>query len=571
MSVLPYFRQFPPASTALPSALIGSLEPETPFGIGCSQVLKEANIRRLVAEMAKLKGLDARAITHIESHLRWNMHERTSREPVVFSHDSLVAIDYGDIESVDAPPYDRSLLGEGLLLVVACRIVPTKEAWHAYRELLSGEPIAALHSALTLSEESTFRMSEFDVAALTPVERTRLEMMRTKYPRGGADRLFADCNKIYPTTLDMLATDLVDEPPPPPPVVAVVAAAVASVDVDSDDDLPMAAMANRRGPPAPVVAPIREPSPPLAPERREMLEMWQKSVIAARQFGVDIIVRGYVMRQRIRTARRLVSPAGTLHYVLSPSAVFSDADAALLSERRLAPAPVAPPVEEGDVEAPPEEPAAVPLPLPAPVWERHLLDRLETIDLPRLTFYEIDRATRDRLSVHLLLYEHTSTNTEVENRAYINLYPRTWRSPVLQPYTLAPGLTGMCSAYDYAAIGLAGLCIAAAVQPALAQWLLESEAYLHRVRLPDGDPTRYLLRVQQQIEKSHVPRVGSSLADMIEDIVAVAESAIQGTQGRFAVEEVADDEEADGDAVDEVPADDAMSEDAADYSGSAED
>jgi hypothetical protein len=505
MTRLPHAAIFPPRFTALPYTADLSLAPETPYGLAYGQVLRESNMRVLAARLASELGADARATVHIEAYLRWRTGgRRADREPLVLSHDALASIDYGDVRESGLPTLDRALVGDGLLLVVACQIVPSTEAWRAYSELLGGEPIGAFQSTLLASDDAP-PLSDRELATLTPLERQRLELMRRKLGRG-ADKLFAECGKRYHTTLDMLAADAVDQPPEAP-----VQPAAAD-----EDDLPMAVVAARRAARAVAQPPVVVAAPPPPSLRAEALEIWQRSVLANRQFGVNLIVRGYVARASVRAARRLLSPLGVAYYVLPSSAVYSDADAALASVQRSMPRQL----EEAAQELPVAEPVA------APIWRRHLLDRLARLDLGRLTYYEVDRATRDRLSVHLMLYSHVVTNTEVESRAYVLVYPRSYRAPVLQRYVQAPGLSATAGAYDYAAIGLAGLCIAATAHPPLAQWLLESEAYLHRVRLPGVDPTAYIERIEQQIHASQPPRKGSALARLVANVVADAVGGI---------------------------------------------
>jgi len=146
--------------------------------------------------------------------------------------------------------------------------------------------------------------------------------------------------------------------------------------------------------------------------------------------------------------------------------------------------------------APPRPPAVV------QIWERHLLDKLEFIDLPRLSFGELIRVTRHRLKVLMIVTDFYESETPNSNHLYVRNYPGGYDAPVPQLYDGAPGLLRTATQSDYAAVALASICVIVKGDDDLIDWFLRAERFLISARNLQTDPLFHLQRVKQQIDIS---------------------------------------------------------------------
>ena len=195
-----------PGTLALRSSDFDFDQEQTPFGQAYWQVLRRENVLGIASEFATSIGADVCAQVHIEPVLRWRLHNtnKEDREPVVFSHNALAGINPGDYVSDDFDPLDRNLVPDALLLVVACQIVVSNEAWQTYQETLSTLPISGIGSSLIAVDVPRAEvLSPAQVSALQPREKKRRETLTSKFGRIG-ESIFTAC-KNYPTTLDMVA------------------------------------------------------------------------------------------------------------------------------------------------------------------------------------------------------------------------------------------------------------------------------------------------------------------------------------------------------------------------------
>lgn len=547
-----------PSTLALRSSDFDFDQEQTPFGHAYWQVLRRENVLGIASELATSIGADVCAQVHIEPVLRWRVHNtnKEDREPVVLSHNTLAGINPGDYVSDDFDPLDRNLVPDALLLVVACQIVVSNEAWQTYQETLSTLPISGIGSSLIAVDVPRAEvLTPAQVAALQPREKKRRETLTSKFGRIG-ESIFTAC-KNYPTTLDMVAVTGAEATLP-------IAAPAAQKPVeqpaaprnDDDDDMSIDAIAARYAgtpvQPPPVEQPVHvvQPGADIPPswghsaDHDVKLKTWRLSCLHSRKFGINIIVRGYVRTDLVRKARRLASKTGDMFYIL-PACVITPTPTDIPK-----PEPQTTSNDDDDTEPSIQDVANQPMLMPTkmrqflpdetsqslqpivPLWESHLLDRLARLDMSKLTFYEVDRAIRDRFSVHNSLYSHWKTQTELENKVLVCMYPRSHRAPIPQPYITAPGLLATATPYDYAAIGLAGLCVIVAMAPDLHQWLLDAEAYYYRIRVPDSQPHAYLTRIEYQIANSRAPAKDTELYRLLSDIVVSARSKIADVDSR---------------------------------------
>ena len=303
-------------------------------------------------------------------------------------------------------------------------------------------------------------------------------------------------------------------------------------------------------------------------------ETLQRSVLRNKRYQLNIILRGYVSRAVVRSSPRL-QHNGRWFYVLQPSAVRSTAERALAdtapeqagvdvlstdgerptatdTARSVGPSFAAAAADDDNDDGPRVDASIAevdlqPQPL-LPPRARHLLDRLRRLDLARLTVYEIDRSARDRFSVHAALYAFWRTNTnELPNRTMVCLYPRGYNAPVAQADADAPGLLATAKPFDYAAIGLASLCIAAAMDGEFRAWLLLAEAYLYRLRTQNVEPRDYVQRIDDQVRAVTIPPADSELARLMRALLVDAHGVIHGIDEHAIEESDSDDDGVDDD------------------------
>lgn len=449
--------RFPYVDTVKPDAIGLSARHastyETPYGFACSQVLDIATLAVRAREMATKIGVDPRAQLAIETLLRWKLSEHAPREFVVLDHKSLAG--------------NGASVGDGLLLVVACQIVPTNEAYRTYRELFTAQPIAAVTGTIVPTERAP---------SSAPTAQRRIAALDSHYGTSGADTLYASCAGAHPTTLDSIIA-AVSTPAP--------------IDLSDDDDNTMLV--------------DRSASRPSYTEYVDTARLdWYRSVLRSSKTRVRIVMRGYVNRAAVGMAPRVSYADNSNHlYVVDSSRVYSSIERA--EEIVDSPPPIdgarvpSPTVDNG---APIEQPRIV-----APSTF-HLLDRLNALSLSRLTYYEVNRAARHRFNLHSSLYSYWHAQLPLEYVKMIS-YPRGYEAPVRQRFQNAPGLLASAKYQDYAAIGLAALCMIAAVNEMFHNWLLTAEAYYYKSIVHDVDPTPYVERIEVFITTCVPPSSGA--------------------------------------------------------------
>lgn len=472
---------------------------DTPFDLAYWQAFGREKTKTAAAQFAQDFGVDARAGVYVEPVLRWKMSERTKRqsEPVVVCHEEI------------AKSPERAAVGSGVLFVVACEVLISNESWMTYRELCSTQPIAAAVSTLLPHEKLA---SSAPSSLPSEEERSQRDALTARFGALGASmqREFA---QKYATTVDVAAH------------LSTPTTATRRENADNSDDMSMDALvAKAAGASAEPVAKRHRPTVALDDTRSAL----QKSVLKNDKARLNIILRGYVSRKVIAAAPRL-QHNGQWFYVLTHSCIKTSVDAALQTD---APATGPDVLEERRVDT---EDKASPTPLPK---QKHLLDRVDKLaDLrTKLTYYEVDRSARDRFSVHVALYAFWRTDAdELPHRSMVCTYPKGYGAPVLQAGENAPGLLATAKPFDYAAIGLATLCIAAAVDAPFHKWLLEAEAYLYRLRVQDSDPREYLTQIEHQISAVVVPPPDSELASLVRNLLEDIRSRIEAVD-RFATD-----------------------------------
>lgn len=437
---------------------------ETPYGFACSQVLDLAALAVRAREMATKIGVDPRAQMAIETLLRWKLSEHAPREFVVLDHRSLA----GDSASV----------GDGVLLVVACQIVPANEAYRTYRELFTAQPVAAATGTIVPTERAP---------SSTPTARQRIAALDSHYGHSAADTLYASCAGAYPTTLDSIIA-AVSTPAP--------------IDLSDDDNDTMLV--------------DRNASRPSYTEYVDTARLeWYRSVLRSPKTRVRIVVRGYANRAAVGAAPRVSYADNSNHlYVVDGSRVYSSIERA----EEIVDSPP-PPIERlpSSTLPPIDGSASIEQSRTTPPTTFHLLDRLNALSLSRLTYYEVNRAARHRFNLHSSLYSYWHAQLPLEYVKMIS-YPRGYEAPSRQRFQNAPGLLASAKYQDYAAIGLAALCMLAAINEAFHHWLLTAEAYYYKSIVHDVDPTPYVERIEAFITTCVPPSSGAlrRLLDKIE-------------------------------------------------------
>ena len=470
---------------------------DTPFDLAYWQAFGRDKTKTAAAQFAQDFGADARAGVYVEPVLRWKMSERTKRqsEPVVVCHEEI------------AKSPERSALGVGVLFIVACEVMISNEAWMTYRELCSTQPVAAAVSTLLPHEA---RSSATSSSTASEEERRQREALTARFGALGA-AMQREFGQKYATTVDVAAHLPTSATPAP------------RENADDSDDMPMDALvAKAASTSAQPVVQHQRPTAALDETRMAL----QKSVLKNDKARLNIILRGYVSRKIIAAAPRL-QHGGQWFYVLPHSCIKTSVAAALQID--------APAIGPDVLEERPKEEEQPPPPLPK---QKHLLDRIDKLaDLrTKLTWYEVDRSARDRFSVHVALYAFWRTDAdELPHRSMVCTYPKGYGAPVLQAGENAPGLLASAKPFDYAAIGLATLCVAAALDESFHKWLLEAEAYLYRLRVQDSDPREYLMRIEHQISAVVVPPADSELASLVRNLLEDIHSRIEAVD-RFATD-----------------------------------
>lgn len=451
--------RFPYVDTVKPDAIGLSARNastyETPYGFACTQVLDIAALAVRAREMATKIGVDPRAQLAIETLLRWKLSEHAPREFVVLDHKSLAG--------------NGATIGDGLLLVVACQIVPTNEAYRTYRELFTAQPIAAATGTIVPTERAP---------SSAPTAQRRIAALDSHYGTSSADTLYASCAGAHPTTLDSIIA-AVSTPAP--------------IELSDDDDNTMLVECSA--------------SRPSYTEYDDTARLdWYRSVLRSPKTRVRIVVRGYVNRAVVGMAPRVSYTDNSNYlYIVDSSRVYSSIERA----KEIVDSP--PPIDDTRVPSPTLHPIANGAPIEQPRMAAptlHLLDRLNALALSRLTYYEVNRAARHRFNLHSSLYSYWHSQLPLEYVKMIS-YPRGYEAPVRQRFQNAPGLLASAKYQDYAAIGLAALCMIAAMNEAFHNWLLTAEAYYYKSIVHDIDPTPYVERIEVFITTCVPPSSGA--------------------------------------------------------------
>lgn len=528
MSQFPYHEQFKPEFT------IRSITPEdikdsgTPFGLSCWQVFDRAKCTLLLRTIAKKIGMDASASVVVEPVLRWHTSEKERREPVVLSHSDLIyQIDASNLDS-----NERSLIGDGLILVAACQIVLSREAYLTFRELFTNQPVSAATGTIVAKEPNRLPTQKTNLADADLGLRNQLVR---KFGKAGTT-IFDACGSSYPVTLSVLAnTNNLSMQSAP------------AMEEDEFNDVPLddmpsadspASNSNIREAPAAPIPSLNDTNSLLAFQRQVLLAKHKK-------FRVNLIVRGYVTRELVRLSPRL-SQNNDHFYVLDGALIASNPENASNTRAR----PIAHIVQndDDDMKTDQQQPAEIPT-----IWEWHLLDRLESIEMQKLTYYEVDLSIRDRFNLHFAVFALIRANIDDRQiRSRIRRYPRGYKAPVLQKFFTAPGLLSSATEYDYAAIGLAGLCIVASQDAEFRQWLLDAEALYYRILYTDADPTRHLIRIEKQINNVRFPTSGD-LARLLGDVLSDAKTKIAFLKKEEVTADEVDDDDEGSSEEDDIP------------------
>jgi hypothetical protein len=164
-----------------------------------------------------------------------------------------------------------------------------------------------------------------------------------------------------------------------------------------------------------------------------------------------------------------------------------------------------------------------------PIFEKHLLDTLEFIDVARMCFGEMIKATRHRLRVLMIVTDFYENEIPNGNHLYVRNYPGGYDAPLRQDYVGAPGLMGKATPTDYAAVALASICVIVKGDDDLIDWFLRAERFLISARDMRGDPLLHLQRIKNQIDRSTVQTGATPLsqlflllrAELVEDLFEV--------------------------------------------------
>lgn len=462
------------------------IELNTPFGYGVDQFFLIEDVRRIGAKLAADARADRRASLVIETLLRWRTDELaplpSRREPVVVRHT--------DIENTS------------LLLVLHVEILPSVEALRSYRFEYTNMPLGALMGLGTFAPDAPAivaqRPLKLGEAAHTP-DREAAEQFRDGiHPY---QRVF---ETEQPVSLDMFVNAVLGKP----------------IDLSQ--------------------------SPGLSERTEKPKHVWYSSCLRRKACRILLTLRGYVSTQ---TLLERASPVkfndDVLFYSLAPGYL---SHSPVLQQRCSVPTPrLATPltapkprreiqlrrveeIEQSDSNGPafmqPAPVESIPTTTTTTISQpEHPFASLASQPLASLTLYEIDRATRDRLTVLLLVceqYTKRASTGVIEERTpdtyYIRQYPNGPGAPKRSKD--APGQIGRMSSSSYATLGLAVACLVVAPVESLRLWLLEAEYQLLIYRNISTDVDRHLARIEQQCNLSVEPPVDTPLGRLVESIRA---------------------------------------------------
>lgn len=563
---------FPQIKTMTPSELSfvskDVQEHDTPFGLAWWQVIPEKALRRTAALFAASLRCDSSAPICIESELRFRTDQRViaERTPCVFNQRELS-------NSIDESP--ESIVS-GVVLVIACQIVMSKDSYATYCDMFGNAPIISRTNGVVVppASESVANLRaagkslstakvlpplhQSAINALPAATRERRQFMIDALGAEGGEYGFKRVGSDYQTTFDTLRRkkkSLARSAPMASLVRSTVLGNSSNVNDDDDSFEPLVAP---REPPAAAVALAlpAQPPPSITDEKRD----WLCKMLATGRWRLNLIVRGYLERALARTAPTFQTHVmSQFFYVLSPHDICATVAQATMraaaqlspTASRFVPSVVSltttqqrmPPGREllfaetsnMSIDIPPaSSPPAiiyhrgVAMLEPQPVWRRHLFDRLDEIDLGKLTFYEVDRATRHRATLLLIVNDFYTTDAdELDNSDYVRTYPGGYGAPVAQHYLGAPGLLGNCTPLHYSAVGLAMMCVIVRMHPELTEWFAQAETWYLSVRKLDADIDAHGERIDTQISACVVPRAGSTLATLLERIVVDIKARIK--------------------------------------------
>lgn len=570
----PQFRTVTPTELSFASREVQGHD--TPFGLAWWQVIPEKALRRIAAQFAASLRCDSSAPICIESELRFRTDQRViaERTPCVFNQRELSNAIDESAESIDP----------GVVLVVACQIVMSKDSYATYCDMFGNAPISSRTNGIVVppAPESVANLRAAGkslstakvlppmhlsaVNALPPATRERRQFMIDILGAEGGEYGLKRVGSDYQTTFDTLRRKkkpLARSAPVSSLVNSTVIPAPANNNNANDDDSFEALAAPREASPEQErqAAPVPPPALPLPPSITDEKRDWLCKMLATGRWRLNLIVRGYLERALAKTAPTFQTHAmSQFFYVLSPHDICASvAQAAMraasqlsLTSSRVVPSVVAPTpttvhrmppgrellfaeTSNMSIDIPPaSSPPAiiyhggVAMLEPQPVWRRHLLDRLDGIEMRKLTFYEVDRATRHRATMLLIINDFYTTDAEeLDNSDYVRTYPGGYGAPIGQHYPGAPGLLGVCTPLDYAAVGLAMLCVIVRMHPELTNWFAQAETWYLSVRKLDADIDAHGERIDAQISACAVPRPGSMLATLLERIAVDIKSRLK--------------------------------------------
>lgn len=469
-AAFPALRLFTPAELCVARSAQQQLAYDNPFGFTWRQALRSDAVFECARQMALDCGVDARAQLVVETLLRWKLSETATQQHVMLEHRDLT----------NAAGDDRAAIGDGLLLIACCQVIPSNEAYATYRELFTDQPVAAATGLVAPPPAIGGQQKTSSAAAIQ-------EQFAARYGKAG-EQFYEEYSRTYPVTTAALGASATAAAEP----ASLLNLSDDEAEPQSDDDADMVVDA----------APQPPPPPPAMHDAR--LLAWHDALLRTKKCRIRIVLRGYISRAVVRSAARLNTASGCM-YVLDSRCVCPDATSALAAE------PVACDSTEtstdsvlsaqresvdDDNDALDDAPST------------HLLDRLDSLALDRLTHYELNRAVKHRFNLHATLYSFWHADCELDT-SLVRLYPRGFDAPVLQRFRAAPGLLTTATHQDYAAIGLAGLCVLATMSAPFRQWLLDAEAYYYRAAVENGEPTAYLSRIDGFISHCVPPPPGA--------------------------------------------------------------
>lgn len=513
----PVMRLFTPSDLYITRTAQQRLSYDNPFGFTWQQALRSDAVLACARQMALDCAVDARAQLVVETLLRWKLSETCPQQHVMLEHRHLTSV-AGD---------DRAAIGDGLLMIACCQIIPSNEAYATYRELFTDQPITAATGLVTPPASTTTAQQK----ATSSTDSVQAQFA-ARYGKAG-EQFYADYSNTYPVTTAALtelpaaaesgkSLDLSDDEAHP-------AGGGGGQLSDDDDDNDMSLDAAHVEPPPPL--------PPVMHDAR--LLAWHDALIRSQKCRIRIVLRGYISRAVVRSAARLNTATGCM-YVLDSSYVCSDAASALgaepfvcdsaeaSSDSALSPQHHQRPANNDDDDND-DNNADIEL-----FSRSHLLDRLDDLALDQLTHYELDKAMRHRFNLHATLYSYWHANRELDTNL-VRTYPRGFDAPVLQRFKAAPGLLSTATHLDYAAIGLAGLCILAAMSAPFRQWLLDVEGYYYRAAVEDDDPTVYLSRIDNFISRCLPPPAAGALRGLLLNVLDTINRKIKEIDGAVVV------------------------------------